>query len=65
MGSYQYKAIDERGRVNMGQVDAANTADLEMRLNKLNLDLINYKEPSNYHIEILLYMYYSQQSLLL
>jgi type IV pilus assembly protein PilC len=44
MGSYQYKAIDERGRVNMGQVDAANIADLEMRLNKLNLDLINYKE---------------------
>ncbi|MGB1799520.1 MAG: type II secretion system F family protein [Gammaproteobacteria bacterium] len=44
MGSYQYKAIDERGRVSMGQVDAMNTADLEMRLNKLNLDLINYKE---------------------
>lgn len=44
MGSYQYKAIDERGRVNVGQVDAANIADLEMRLNKLNLDLINCKE---------------------
>lgn len=44
MEAYQYKAIDERGRVHVGQVDAANTADLEMRLNKLSLDLINYKE---------------------
>ncbi len=44
MQAYQYKAIDEKGRVNIGQVDAANTADLEMRLNKLSLDLINYKE---------------------
>jgi len=44
MEAYQYKAIDERGRTHIGQVDAANIADLEMRLNKLNLDLINYKE---------------------
>lgn len=44
MEAYQYKAIDEKGRVHNGQVEAANTADLEMRLNKLNLDLINYKE---------------------
>jgi type IV pilus assembly protein PilC len=44
MEAYQYKAIDERGRIHNGQVDAANIADLEMRLNKLNLDLINYKE---------------------
>ncbi|MBL1141980.1 MAG: type II secretion system F family protein [Proteobacteria bacterium] len=44
MEAYQYKAIDERGRIHNGQVDAANIADLEMRLNKLSLDLINYKE---------------------
>jgi type IV pilus assembly protein PilC len=44
MQAYQYKAIDKDGRVNIGQVDAANIADLEMRLNKLSLDLINYKE---------------------
>jgi type IV pilus assembly protein PilC len=44
MEAYQYKAIDDRGRIHNGQVDAANIADLEMRLNKLNLDLINYKE---------------------
>ncbi len=44
MEAYQYKAIDERGRIHNGQVDAANIADLEMRLTKLNLDLVNYKE---------------------
>ena len=44
MEFYQYKAIDERGRIHNGQVDAANTADLEMRLHKLGLDLVNYKE---------------------
>ena len=44
MEFYQYKAIDERGRIHNGQVDAANIADLEMRLRKLGLDLVNYKE---------------------
>jgi len=44
MESYQYKSIDERGRIHNGQVDAANIADLEMRLRKLGLDLVNYKE---------------------
>jgi type IV pilus assembly protein PilC len=44
MEFYKYKAIDERGRIHNGQVDAVNVADLEMRLGKLGLDLINYKE---------------------
>ncbi len=44
MEAYQYKAIDEGGRVHVGQIDAANIADLEMRLSKLSLDLINCKE---------------------
>ena len=44
MEFYQYKAIDERGRIHNGQVDAANAADLEMRLSKLSLDLVNYKQ---------------------
>ncbi len=44
MQAYQYKAVDKNGRVNIGQVEAANIADLEMRLSKLSLDLINYKE---------------------
>jgi len=44
MEVYQYKAIDEGGRIQVGKVDAVNIADLEMRLDKMDLDLINYKE---------------------
>ncbi len=43
MDFFQYKAIDERGRIHNGQVDAINEADLEMRLRKMGLDLVNYK----------------------
>ena len=44
MEAYQYKAIDDSGRVQVGKVDAVNVADLEVRLDKMGLDLINYKE---------------------
>ncbi len=44
MDYFQYKAIDDRGRVHNGQADAANIADLEMRLQKMGLDLVNYRE---------------------
>ena len=47
MELYQYKAIDERGRIYNGQVEAVNPADLEMRLRKLSLDLINYQVKSH------------------
>ena len=44
MDFFQYKAIDEAGRVHNGQADAANIADLEMRLQRMGLDLVNCKE---------------------
>jgi type IV pilus assembly protein PilC len=44
MDFYQYKAIDQFGRVQIGQSDAVNVADLEMRLRKLGLDLVNCRE---------------------
>jgi type IV pilus assembly protein PilC len=44
MDFFQYKAIDETGRIHNGQADAANIADLEMRLQKMGLDLVNFKE---------------------
>jgi len=44
MEAYQYKAIDDNGRIYNGKVDAVNLADLEARLIKMGLDLINYKE---------------------
>lgn len=40
----QYKAMDERGKVSSGRIEAANAADLEVRLSRLGLDLINYSE---------------------
>ena len=43
MEFFNYKAIDNSGRIHNGQADAANVADLEMRLRKLGLDLINYR----------------------
>lgn len=44
MELYQYKAIDETGRTHVGKVDAVNVADLEVRLAKIGLDLVNFKE---------------------
>lgn len=44
MDFFQYKAMDEKGRIQIGKADAVNIADLEMRLRKMGLDLINYKE---------------------
>ena len=44
MDFYQYKAIDQLGRVQIGQADAVNIADLEMRLRKMGLDLVNCRE---------------------
>jgi type IV pilus assembly protein PilC len=39
-----YKAMDARGRSQSGQIEAANAADLEMRLTRLGLDLVNHRE---------------------
>jgi type IV pilus assembly protein PilC len=41
MPVYQYKAIDETGKFVTGNVDAANIGDLELRLDKMGLDLVN------------------------
>ena len=44
MNVFQYKAVDSKGRMNAGRMDATNVADLEMRLQKMDLDLVNFKE---------------------
>src|SRR5258706_2213312 len=44
MSSYQYKAIDKTGRPARGGLDAVNEVDLELRLRRMGLDLITYKE---------------------
>jgi len=42
--SYEYKAIDKAGRPARGSVDAVNEVDLELRLRRMGLDLITYKQ---------------------
>jgi len=44
MELFRYKAIDERGRIHRGRTDAMNAADLETRLSRLGLDLIDFRE---------------------
>ena len=39
-----YKAMDERGRKLAGRIEAVNPDDLELRLSRLGLDLINFRE---------------------
>ena len=43
MATYQYRAIDQAGRHAQGQIDAQNEVDLELRLERMGLDLITYK----------------------
>lgn len=40
MALFTYKAIDTRGKKNLGQIEALNIIDLEMRLKRMGLDLI-------------------------
>ena len=44
MATYDYKAIDQTGLQAKGQMDALNGADLEIRLERMGLDLITFKE---------------------
>lgn len=49
MEAYRYKAVNARGHVLQGRIDAANPADLEVRLSRLGLDLVNYRELRRHH----------------
>ena len=43
MEVYQYKGVDQAGKFSVGKIDAINLVDLEMRLNRIGLDLISAK----------------------
>ena len=43
MPSFNYKAIDQLGHPAIGQIDALNDVDLEMRLARMGLDLITFR----------------------
>ena len=44
MPLYQYKAIDASGKFISGSLDAGNVNDLELRLEKMDMDLVTYKQ---------------------
>lgn len=44
MPLFQYKAIDASGKFITGSLDAGNTNDLELRLEKMDLDLVTFKQ---------------------
>lgn len=44
MSSFNYKAVDQSGRLAMGQIDAINEVDLEIRLERMGLDLITFRQ---------------------
>lgn len=46
MALYSYRAINDRGKTSKGMQDAANVVDLELRLKRGGLDLIDAKEDS-------------------
>jgi type IV pilus assembly protein PilC len=44
VASFQYKAVDKTGRPARGALDAVNEVDLELRLRRMGLDLITFRE---------------------
>ena len=44
MPLYQYKAIDVSGKFIRGSLDARNISNLELRLEKMDLDLVTYDQ---------------------
>ncbi len=44
MPLYKYKAIDASGKFIQGNLDAGNVPDLEFRLEKMELDLVTFKQ---------------------
>jgi type IV pilus assembly protein PilC len=42
MALFAYRAVDAEGRISNGNLDAANAIDLELRLKRLGLDLLNF-----------------------
>lgn len=41
---FTYKAIDDEGRLVSGRLEADNVSDLELRLQRMDLDLVSYRE---------------------
>lgn len=44
MPNYQYRAVDKSGHTVRGSLDAGNDIDLELRLKRMSLDLITFRQ---------------------
>ncbi len=47
---FDYKAVNLDGRMVLGRIDAMNTVDLEMRLKRMDLDLVSGKPVEHHHL---------------
>ena len=43
MSAFEYKAVDSFGKVVLGRIEASNDDDLELRLTRMGLDLVDFK----------------------
>ena len=50
MPVYTYKAVSPEGRMVVGRIDAINLVDLDMRLRRLELDLVSGAPVSDRHL---------------
>lgn len=46
MPTFLYKAVDQAGKAAQGQLEAINDIDLELRLKRMGLDLVTFREAS-------------------
>jgi len=43
MATFSYRAIDQEGQIQTGNIDASNAIDLELRLKRMEMDLIRFE----------------------
>lgn len=48
MPTFLYKAVDQAGKPAQGQLEAINDIDLELRLKRMGLDLVTFREASRH-----------------
>ena len=52
MALYAYKAVNAAGKMNSGEIEAANPGDLEQRLARIGLDLVNFDLASRKNMRV-------------
>lgn len=50
MAAFEYKAVDNFGKTVQGRIEASNDDDLELRLTRMGLDLVNFRPARKGHV---------------